>query len=262
MTLDIAIPTHRPDGLARFAAMQPPALHGVRYVISWQDYGNADIPREIAEREDVVVLRFDGKGVSANRNNALRNCSADVIMFGDDDIKYDAASLEAVKHAFATRPDMDVAFMRYLPHEKNYPKGECMVSKRWPKGYYAGAPEIAVRREVVFEFDTRIGPDTQPFSTGEDSLWAMHALYKHKLRCRMLPITIGEHRGASTGNRRITDPGVARAMGALIRLEYRRTWPLRLILKSLRMKRAGQCSFGFAMRNLLKGAQLANILNP
>lgn len=260
MTLDVAIPTHRHDGPARFVSMLPPTLAGVRYVLSWQDHGNALLPRKIADRKDIVVVRCEETGVSANRNNALRHCTADVVLFGDDDIKYDACALEAVKQAFASRPDMQVAFIRYLPHEKAYPLTECEVKGRWPKGYYAGAPEIAVRRNVMFDFNTRIGPGTQPFSTGEDSLWAMQALYAHKLKCYMLPITVGTHQGVSTGNRPISDPGIAQAMGALIRLEYQISWPLRIVLKAYRLWRNGQCSFAFALKKLTKGARLANNL--
>ncbi len=74
-TLDLLVATHRPEGILRVAQMVLPPIAGVRYVVSWQNHHDAPEP-EVLKRPDVTILRFDGVGLSANRNNALANCTA------------------------------------------------------------------------------------------------------------------------------------------------------------------------------------------
>lgn len=88
LTLQVAIPTHAPEGISRIERVLLPPREGVGYVVSWQDHRNARIPDAVAARDDVEVLRFDGRGLSANRNNALEHCRADIILIGDDDLVY------------------------------------------------------------------------------------------------------------------------------------------------------------------------------
>lgn len=257
MTLDVAIPTYKRNGLKTFVAHNPPIVEGVRYVLSWQEHENEPIPDSLAKRDDVIVVRFDESGLSANRNNALRNCNAEVVLMGDDDVRYDAAGLKAVIEVFGNNSDIDVAFLRNVPHEKPYPMSQIVVTKRFPKGYYVATPEIAVRRDKCHDFDLNFGPGAESFSAGEDSKWAIDALQKG-LQCVMLPITVGEHKAITLGNRPFSDPGIAMASGAIIRLEHNISWPVRLLIKAYRFYKAGQCPFLFALKNLIKGASLAN----
>ena len=85
LTLDIAIVTHRPEGIARVAAMNLPVIDGVRYVVSWQSHEEAPVPESLV-RDDVEIHRFDGRGISLNRNHAYDHCRADIVLNADDDL--------------------------------------------------------------------------------------------------------------------------------------------------------------------------------
>lgn len=257
MTLDIAIPTYLPTGPATFMAQNQPEVPGVRYVLSWQKHDNQPVPDELTKRADVLVVRCEQPGLSANRNNAVRHCTADIVLMGDDDVAYEAAGLTAVIEAFANRPDMQVAFVRNVPHEKPYTMHEIQVGRRFPKGYYVGTPEIAVRREACHDFDLRFGPGAPVFTAGEDSKWAIDALNRG-LNCRMLPITVGHHKAATLGNRPIKDMGILRAQGKLLQLDYKLSWPLRIVLKAYKLGRNKQIGFFTAIKYMFLGALTAN----
>lgn len=257
MTLDIAIPTYLSTGPYTFLEQNQPQVPGVRYVLSWQEHDNQPIPYELSKRDDVIVVRCQEHGLSANRNNALRHCTADIILMGDDDVAYDAAGLTAVMEIFANRCDMQVAFLRNVPHEKVYPAYELQIGRRLPKGYYVGTPEIAVRRDVCHEFDSNFGPGAPTFTAGEDSKWAIDAL-RNCLVCRMIPITVGYHKAATLGNRPIVDMGVLKAEGQLIKIDHRWLWPIRIVLKAIRLAKRNQTDFATAIKNLILGAFATN----
>ena len=85
LELDIAICTYGADGPSRVAMMLLPPEEGVRYVVSWQEHGDAVLPEILKDRKDVAVFRLDKKGLSNNRNNAIANCTGDIVLISDDD---------------------------------------------------------------------------------------------------------------------------------------------------------------------------------
>ncbi|MDE6416058.1 MAG: glycosyltransferase family 2 protein [Duncaniella sp.] len=105
-TLEVLIPTHKPDGIRRVEAMNLPEIDGVGYVVSWQNYGDGVIPDALASRSDVKIVKCDRPGVSVNRNNALDNASADILLIGDDDLIYTAERLDAVRRIMEQKHDV------------------------------------------------------------------------------------------------------------------------------------------------------------
>ena len=146
MTLDLAMITHGPQGIERVATVLLPPQPGVRYVVSWQRHENAPIPTALL-RPDVEIHRFDGVGLSNNRNNALDHCTADVILIADDDLTYLPGAFNEILRVFSENPGLDFATFR---SEKDgnpvYPKTETRLRNPLPKNYYAVSIEMALRR--------------------------------------------------------------------------------------------------------------------
>ncbi|MDE5839194.1 MAG: glycosyltransferase family 2 protein, partial [Paramuribaculum sp.] len=161
-TLDIAIVTHTPEGAERVAKILLPPTEGVRYVVSWQAHGDAPVPHEL-NRSDVLLLRFAGSGVSANRNNALNHCTAEIILIADNDIVFAPDAFKNIIAVFDSDPTLDLAtFKAAIPGKVNYPERAVTLGRCLPKGYSVSAVEIACRRKALagLRFCTDIGPGT------------------------------------------------------------------------------------------------------
>lgn len=254
MTLDIAIATHRPEGAGRVAKMMLPPREGVRYVVSWQEHEDMPVP-EALDRSDVTLLRFKGKGVSANRNNALDHCRGDIILIADDDIVLNNSALDAIMEVFDADPSLDLATFRAdIPGKSGYPAEPVHLKRRLPEGYSVSAIEIAFRRESCNElrFCTALGAGTS-LAAGEDEVFLDTAI-RRGLVCRFLPIGICRHPHPSTGGTSELTPSILRGFGATIAMIYPLTVIARLPLKALRLRRNGRCGFFTALRHLASGA--------
>jgi len=258
MTLDLALVTHRPEGIARVAAMQLPRVDGVRYVVSWQAHDNAPIPAGLL-RPDIEVHRFDGKGISTNRNNAIGHCKADIILFADDDIIYTADGLRAVIDTFARHPEVDMAtFRSRQPTNKVYPDKSVKLNAHLPKNYSVGTIEIAFRRSTAgfLRCHPELGLGSPRLHGGEDEMFLMSAI-RRGLECRFFPVTICEHPNPSTGTKASLTNENLQAAGCLIALTRPGTAIMRLPLKAWRVSRARQASLPRAIYHLFRGAAMA-----
>lgn len=255
LTLDVAVSTLGADGILRTAEMSLPRVDGVRYVISWQTDG-VEIPvPDALVRDDVRIHRLDGRGLSRNRNNALEHTDADIVLIADDDLKYTGDQIRSLIDTFAAHKDLDFASFRFDgANNKRYPDTEFDLSEPLPKGYNASAIELAMTRRVIdsgVRYDTRFGLGTS-LAAGEDELM-LQTLRLKGFKGRFFPLTITRHEGLSTGFRQITDPRVARAMGAIIGMLHPWSGTLRLPLKALRMHRSGQMPLMSALLQLTAG---------
>lgn len=258
LTLEVNIATWRPDGLLKVEAMRLPEVDGVRYIVSWQDYGEAPlIPLSLSVRQDVEILLCQCSGQSINRNNALRHSCADIILIADDDLRYTPEQLQTVIQVFGANPSVDVATFRHSGVPRCYPSQECDLGKRLPKGYSVAAFEIAFRREAVGDlmFDERFGFGSRYFGASEDEKFLLDAR-RRGLHCRFFPVVITSHHGPTTGDRRVTSCKVAAAMGKYISLEYPFSWPLRIPLKAWREWRRGG-RFFFTFCHMLRGVAIS-----
>ena len=252
--LDIAIVTWKPEGILRLEAMNLPRVEGVRYVVSWQLAGdNPQVPEKLSSRPDVEVHLLERPGVSANRNNACRHCTAPVVLMGDDDLTYYPEALREVIRIFKETPDLDVAMFRHDGEDKYYPDASCRLGIPLPKGMTAAAVDLAVRREALqrVRFDEKFGPGAPVWQAAEDEKFLLD-LRRAGMDCRYFPVSICCHDHPSTGLRAMT-PGVAAAAGRYIRLEYPLSWIPRIFLKAWRDQRKGG-KFLPTLRNMLRGA--------
>lgn len=259
MTLDLAMVTYQPQGIVRISNQQLPHVEGVRYVVSWQQHHDAPIPPDIASRQDIIVHRFDGKGIASNRNNAIAHCTGDIILFADDDITYTQAQLTNIIEIFEHNHDLDVATFKYDHNRKStYPDFETKLSPRLPKNYFVSSIEIAFRRATCghLRCHPELGLGSPELHGGEDEVFLMNAI-KHAYNCRFFPLTICTHDHPSTGTKMNPTDENLRASGCVIALYYPWTSPLRIPLKAWRLYKSGRSSFLRAFRLMLSGAMKA-----
>lgn len=258
LTLDLALITHAPSGIQKVAAMNLPVVEGVRYIVSWQNHGDAPIPATLM-RDDVDIYRFDQPGLSLNRNNSLDHCSGDIVLIADDDIIYTAERLKAVVKAFADNPDVQLAtFKADMPGAPVFPEESCALSEPLPKGYWIASITIAFRRQSIgdLHFHPELGLGSAHLHGAEDQLFLLAAI-RRKLNCRYFPIEICVHPSQSTGTKAEFTPGNIRATGCYLTIAYRSSFVPRLILKAWRLSRSRQSGFIRAMRYLISGAMYA-----
>lgn len=242
--------------------MNLPRIHGVSYVVSWQDHRDTPIPPEL-KREDVTVYRFDKSGQSLNRNNAFEHCTSDIILISDDDLTYSAEGISAVMRTFTDNPDVDFASFICAGRSLSvsYPPVTCPLSLPLPKNYSIGGVEIAFRRSTAgwLRCHPQLGLGSACMHGGEDEVLLLTAIHRH-LDCRFFPITICSHPHQSTGNKsRLTGKNL-RAMGCVIALTYPLSCLLRVPLKAWRVNRARQASFLKSLLYLTSGALRAPLL--
>lgn len=261
LTLDLAIVTHRPEGISRVAAMQLPAMEGVRYVVSWQSHEGAPVPPELM-RDDVEVHRFNGTGIAANRNNALAHCRADIVLFADDDITVNPEGLTGVRRVYEENPDVDVATFRSgYGDMSRFPATEADLTQGFPKGYSVSSIEMSLRRATAGSLRCcpELGIGSGRFLGGEDEAFLLTAI-RRGLNCRFFPVTVCSHPDESTGTKNDLSDGNIRAAGVVIALAYPLTAFLRVPLKAWRLARSRRAPLWRALRLTAAGAFAAPAL--
>lgn len=259
-SLDLAVATHRPEGIERVAKLLLPPAQGVTYIVSWQDHRDAPIPAELAAREDVKIFRFDETGQSLNRNNAIEHCQGDIILHSDDDLIYYPDGLAGLRRIFRDNPELALATFRSAHGDMSRFPDEAvkLTPKKLPKGYSVACFEMAFRRTSApwLRFCPELGLGSERFHGGEDEAFLFTAINRG-LDCRFFPVTICAHPHDSTGTKAsVTDKNLL-ASGCIIALQYPRSAALRVPLKAWRLSRQGKASLFRALKHLTQGALAA-----
>lgn len=254
LSIDIAIATHGESGIGKVEKILLQPVENVRYIVSWQEHENLNIPESINNREDVEVYRFDEKGLSKNRNNAIENCRSDIIVIADDDITYLEGFYDEVTKVFTEDSSLDFAIFKYDNCEgKIYPDYDCLIKLPFPKNYYGSSIEFAIRRKSLADlrFNPELGLGAPFFQSGEDEFLLISAI-KRGLNVKFINKEICRHVGKTTGSK--PEKGVLRSMGFIIRLMYPKDFLLRLILKAYRIGGQGNVGMFEALISLLRGS--------
>ena len=255
MNLDVIIATYRPEGIQRVAAMDLPPIEGIGYIVSWQEHENAPIPATLM-RNDVRIYRFDEKGVSKNRNNAIRHSKADIVLVTDDDTALIESGLRQIRQIFERNEALDVVtFQSVAPNSPRYPEKPTELKFRLPSGYWVRGIDIAFRRKIFdkVKFDERFGPNSGMFDLSEDEIFHLKAR-KSGLKCMFYPVTVARHEHDSSGERHIRNPRALQSLGVVIGKSYPFSWMARAPLKAYRLSRAGQSSLLPALAHISIGA--------
>lgn len=241
--MQVLIVAYGRRGIESVVAARHPRIPGVEYIVSWQ-YGDevSEIPEELAGRPDFYVLPSETRGVACNRNLALHAATAPICLCSDDDVCYTREQLLSVIKAFEERPECGFLTFQYSSsrYPRQYPPCEVELAKmkKVYKGYYATGFEIAFRLDEIrkkgIRFDERFGIGA-PFPAGEEDIF-MHDVLKAGIGARFVPITIVAHESDTTCMRRDNDPEIISTQGAIHAIVNPKTWPLRMIVYSLRRK--------------------------
>jgi len=219
--------------------MKLPVVCGLRYVVGCQGVSERDVQnaRKLMCRDDVEFVISEGRGLSRNRNQLLRASSADVVIFADDDVEYDADGLRSLQDYYQRNRDVDAVIFNGVSDAGALRKNYCgRLSARYIKFKYAPSCLISVRRgrlgNITFREDMGVG--TEMLSSGEDDvfLWSM---LKNGLAVEAVDIQVVTHHGLSTGER-IPTPGVMRGRGAVMRILFPLTWPFHIVKGALCFK--------------------------
>lgn len=188
----------------------------------------------------IRYLNFKEKGVGLNRNNALMRAEADIVLFADDDMIYDANYEKIIKNAFQKYPKADVLVFNL--HEKNVTRH--IITKPGKVNYFNylryGTARIAVRLKSIKEngiyFNQCFGGGTE-HCHGEDNLFLTECL-KHGLKIYAVPeyiATLTEER-ESTWNKGY-DEKYFRDQGILYHTISRRWWKLLCLQDAVRHRK-------------------------
>ena len=253
MSLEIQIVTLGQAGVERIASHGLPVVPGAEYLLSIQDPTGAGIilPESLV-RTDIRWTVHGTAGVSRNRNHALEQGTADILLVSDDDLIYSADGLQDVIKAFEEHPECDyITFCYDGPDNKQYPAEAFEFKGRCPRGYYLTTFELALRRTSLHKgirFSTDFGPGAPYYECGEDTVMMINLL-RSGLRGRFEPVTIAHHPTLTTGSRAAT-PGVLRSEGAFHRLLHGPVLGLAYLLRDVPRKHA---PFFTSLRYMIQG---------
>lgn len=261
MTLEILISTYN-SGIEKISRMLMPQDENISYLVSWQqsdEFRGREIPEDLL-REDVRVVTLEGKGLSRNRNNALKNAKGDICLLADDDIKYNADALKQVIKIFEENKDLELATFQYssTSHKKYYPTFSFNL-RTHVKFYYVSSIEIGFRRTSVqgkLEFNELLGLGAPVAGCGEESLFILTALALN-LRCQYYPIAISTHEGMTTSQLRGVTPATIIGKGAIARIKFPSNYFLRYFVIASRMRRLNKANFFKTLYYLFKGGRYA-----
>lgn len=150
----------------------------------------------------IVEIKLSSRGVGINRNTAIMNSEADILLFADQDITYLENYGERIKQEFENHPEADMILFNVNVGEKRKTY-ENMTWKRvrWYNCGRYGAVSFAIRRIKLLEsrvmFSQLFGGGAK-YAAGEDSLF-LKDLMDRGVKVYASPIYIGtEEEGESS----------------------------------------------------------------
>lgn len=246
--LEILISTIN-EGILKVPDVLLPPMSQVKYLVSWQQTGTVrlEVPESLSNRHDVKIVPLDGRGISANRNNALRNATGDILLLSDDDTRYEPSYLERIIYNFRKYPKADIICFRAIDGEgqfiKKYSEVPYIYAKR-PRGTHFSSVEIAMRRRTDLPlFDERFGLGSKYLACGEEEIF-LHDAFQQGLKIIYIPETVVQTDAHTTGKRFRTFAAVRRAKGAVLCTLY---GPIGAAARSLKYA-ASLTEFSYAQR--------------
>lgn len=257
MTLEILICTID-NGIDNIKELLLAPIKGVSYLVSWQHSSETTpytLPKEL-EREDVKIVHLQGKGLSRNRNNAIRHATGDICLIADDDCTYQSEYFARITETFKNDSTLDLATFQCKNNyeQKSYPKYSFALNK-YPKGYFTSSVEIAFRRTSIqgkLWFNELFGLGAPVLQSGEENIFILDAV-KSGLKCQYFPIVVVEHNHPTTASSRTSNPGVIMAEGAYISRAFSWTALPRLILKAIRLNKKNSLGLMKNLSYIFKG---------
>ncbi len=243
MTIDVLISTIGTERLAGMLGERLPSVPGVRYVIGCQcgeayiDEVKASLERLCAGRADMSYVTMTSRGLSRSRNGLMALADGDIVMFGDDDIGYDAVGLAAIRQMFVEDDTLDVIVSRVHSETMTFGGDRRRIIRRGVgHSFYAPTYALAVRRTALqgLKFCEELGVGSAGLPAGEDDIF-LYRLLSQSRRSVYVPLCVARHHGLSTDERCATD-AVLQARGLVLAATHRHTWLVRILRLSLLLR--------------------------
>lgn len=199
-----------------------PPTEGINYIISYQtDDKPTSYPQALLQRDDVKITTIEGRGLSANRNNAIKHATGDLLIISDDDASYSIQRLNTIRNIALKNPQADVlTFMVDTPlktYLHSYPSNSFVYPAR-PKGFYYNSNEIVLRGRLKYPlFDTRFGLGSKNLQMGEEEVF-IHDCYLKKMRIEFYPFLLQTIPNITTSSHYNNTPSLQQSKGAVLTL--------------------------------------------
>lgn len=147
------------------------------------------------ENGTVRVFCYDERGVGRSRNHALEKAEGDLLLFSDEDIRYDDGYALLVENEFINHPEADALFfnVRVCPERRTYYNTDFKRVGTFNAGRYP-AYSIAIRSRALenrnLRYSLLFGGGAK-YSCGEDSLFIKDCL-RAGLKMYRTTVEIGE----------------------------------------------------------------------
>lgn len=252
--LSVLVCTFGDEGIRRVAEADYPVVDGVEYCISWQLPEGEAVTPEALRRPDIKVSVSRTRGLSRNRNLSLEMASGELALISDDDVRYTPEYFDNLFKAFGQYPEADLITFKY--ESKDYPKSFSDFSfdlRHSPKGYFTTSFEIAFRTKSVagrLKFDENFGIGAR-WPSGEEDIF-VHDAKRHGLCLRFVPLPVARHDGTTTSDREAAKGRYVETKGAVFRILFPFTWPLRMLTHLPRRHR--DMSAGTFVKSWIRGA--------
>ena len=154
--------------------------------------------------ESATLIYLEGRGVARSRNQAIKECKTEFLIFSDDDARLVGPGICKVLLEFQRSPEVDFLLLRSVDEggnpRKRYPRSGKSAS-RFNTGRY-GTIEIAIRVDKVRRsgslFNVHFGAGTD-LPLGDEYLFIVEML-KRGLKGRHSDSVISVHDIESSGN--------------------------------------------------------------
>lgn len=252
------------ERINQVAAILLPPISDVDYVISLQSDQPIRLPGSLKKRDDVSIFRIKGKGLSANRNNALSHATGDLLVLADDDITLKAEYLRKLQRLAEAHPETDIFSLQALTPQGQklhyYPRTH-FTYPHVPRGYYFSSMGLVLRWGNFYpKFDTRFGLGSEQLHMCEEQVF-LHQCHKQGLRIDYYPQPLLITPSDTTSRRYVTDPSLQQARGAMLTIIHGTPMALlRFLSTALRMWR--QVPVLSHLRNLYKGLKYIKTHEP
>lgn len=178
---------------------------------------------------NVKLIISRTKGISASRNVALENASADIVMLADDDLLFDCDGIQSVVNFFHEYDYVDVVVAKLkTKNHSSFRDYSRYLNKSKIKGSFeACSCELFFRAKSIrgLYFDSHFGVGSK-YPGFEENLF-LHQLYKRGQQFFFVDHFVAIHNGDThTGLRRDKDYMIA--YGAYMRIVFPRTFLFRI----------------------------------
>lgn len=143
----------------------------------------------------ICCYSFKERGVGLSRNNALLRADSDIVLFSDEDIRYNDGYAEIVLKEFEKHPGADMILFNFdvIEERATYHTNAEHKVTRLNCGRYP-TYSFAIRREKLHKanitFSLLFGGGAK-YSNGEDSLFIRECISKG-LKAIAVPVTLGK----------------------------------------------------------------------